>query len=183
MDQSSRNSASNRGEIDRLIPETYAELRAIAERQMRQERAGHTLQATALVHEAFMRLSDAGSLVSSPSAFYSAAAEAMRRILIEHARARGRLKRGGGADRVSLEAIRDVADLATCDEGILAFDEALERLEKHDSRFASVVKLRFFAGLSVADTAKSLGVSERTVNLDWTYARAWLAREIGQMEG
>lgn len=150
---------------------------------MRQERAGHTLQATALVHEAFMRLSAAGRAGSSPAAFYAAAAEAMRRILIEHARARGRLKRGGGLEPVSLDAIGDVADLSASDAGILAFDEAFRRLEEHDARFAGVVRLRFYAGLSVAETARVLGVSERTVNSDWAYARAWLAREIGRMEG
>lgn len=181
-----------------LAAAVYAQLRAIAQNQMNAERAGHTLSATALVHEAFIRLGRGGvpagqggdgtnppSLGSPPSraAFVHAAAEAMRRILIEHARARGRVKRGGGAAKVSLESIGDVADLARAEsedggEGIVAFDEAFRRLEDHDGRIAQVVRLRFYAGLTVQETAEALAVSERTVNNDWAYARAWLAREI-----
>lgn len=163
----------------------YAHLRAIAQNQMKGERAGHTLSATALVHEAYLRLAAGGKGPPVGRAeFVFAAAEAMRRILIEHARARGRVKRGGEARRVSLDAIGDVADLATLEggpgeaDGIVAFDEAFERLEGHDERMAQMVRLRFYAGLSIAETAGVLGVSERTVNNDWAYARAWLAREM-----
>lgn len=179
-----------------LAAAVYAQLRAIAQSQMTAERPSHTLSATALVHEAYMRLGKGGwgaggggpaptgsTMSPSRGAFLHAAAEAMRRILIEHARARGRVKRGGGAGRVSLENIGDVADLALAErddggDGIVAFDEAFRRLEEHDSRIAQVVRLRFYAGLTVEETASALEVSERTVNNDWAYARAWLAREI-----
>jgi len=164
---------------------------------MNGERPGHTLSATALVHEAFTRLGTHPALGgaaaipgSTPYAtFMRAAAEAMRRILIEHGRARSRLKRGGlGRMRVPLNTIRDVAQLAGGGEGddhaeqIVALDDAFRRLEMHDARFADVIRLRFYAGLSVAETAQVLGVSERTVNVDWTYARAWLARDLKQLD-
>jgi RNA polymerase sigma factor (TIGR02999 family) len=166
----------------------YSHLRAIAQQQMSQERAGHTLSATALVHEAFVRMGSTPGAESRRSYMF-AAAEAMRRILIEHARARGRVKRGGRAARVSLEAIGDVADLESASgdasESVFAFDEAFRRLEVHDAGVADVVRLRFYAGLTVPETAKAVGVSERTVNNRWGYARAWLAREMqgGASEG
>jgi RNA polymerase sigma factor (TIGR02999 family) len=168
-----------------LASTVYAHLRAIAERQMKGERKGHTLSATALVHEAFLRLGDSDlARAAGEDGFYNAAAQAMRRILIERARARGRVKRGGGAPRLSLDAIGDVADLDAADEahgeGILAFDEAFRRLEEYEPCVADVVRLRFFAGLSVPETARALGVSERTVNNRWAFSRAWLAREIGE---
>ena len=165
-----------------LTETVYSHLRAIAQQQMNQERAGHTLSATALVHEAYLRLRGGRGPDDRGTPFLFAASEAMRRILIEHARARGRVKRGGGAARVSLEAIGDVADLdaATGDasESVFAFDEAFRRLEKHDAGVADVVRLRFYAGLTVPETAKAIGVSERTVNNRWGYARAWIAREM-----
>jgi len=149
---------------------------------MNDERAAHTLTATALVHEAFLRMGSAWADGRSHGAFLYAASEAMRRILIEHARARGRVKRGGGLERVPLEAIGDVAALDSVDrdggESILAFDEAFRRLEEHEPQVAEVVRLRFYAGLSVEQTAAALGVSERTANYRWAYARAWLAREL-----
>jgi len=179
-----------------LTETVYMHLRAIAQQQMNGERRQHTLTATALVHEAFLRIGahsavGGASLDAAPEqrlAFLRSAAEAMRRILIEYARSRSRLKRGGGKDgptRLSLDAIGEVADLASDEqcETILALDDAFQRLERHGERFAEVVRLRFFAGLSVAETASSLGVSERTVNNDWAYARAWLAREIKALEG
>jgi RNA polymerase sigma factor (TIGR02999 family) len=168
-----------------LLPLVYDQLRAIAQQRMAAERHGHTLQATALVHEAYLRLvGGAGVAWNGRAHFFHAAGEAMRRILIDHARARRRIRRGGDrpAMRLGLESIGGVADLArddpAWDEEILAFDDAFGRLEEHDSRFAAVVRLRFFAGLSVQETALALGVSERTVNNDWTYARAWLARTL-----
>jgi RNA polymerase sigma factor (TIGR02999 family) len=170
-----------------LASTVYAHLRAIAERQMNGERRGNTLSATALVHEAYLRLGGAELVrTAGEEAFYNAAAQAMRRILIERARARCRVKRGGGALRLSLEAIGDVADLDALDEahgeGILAFDEVFRRLEEKEPRVAEVVRLRFFAGLSVPETARALGISERTVNNRWAYSRAWLARAIGETQ-
>jgi RNA polymerase sigma factor (TIGR02999 family) len=168
---------------DRLVDSVYAHLRAIAEIQLRGERRGHTLTATALVHEAFLRLrNEAHTGADNRGLVLHAAAEAMRRILIEHARSRGRIKRGGNVGRVSLDAIGDVADLATVDrEGgdcILAFDEAFRRLQEQEASIAEVVRLRFYAGLTVSETAAALGVSDRTVNNYWMLARAWLAREL-----
>jgi RNA polymerase sigma factor (TIGR02999 family) len=151
------------------------------------ERPGQTLTATALVHEAYMRLADSDLLrTSGPVAFYHAAAQAMRRILIDRARARGRVKRGGGVARVPFESIRDVAELDSADEGdwALAFDEVFRRLEEHDPAVAEVVRLRFYAGLTVPQTAAALGVSERTVSNRWAYSRAWMARELDrEVEG
>jgi RNA polymerase sigma factor (TIGR02999 family) len=158
-----------------LLPLVYDELRALARHRMAQENVGHTLQATALVHEVFVRLSGSARF-SNRAHFFHAAAEAMRRILVEHARARGRIKRGGEARRTPL----NVLDLAATgdSEQILAFDDAIERLEKESPVAAAVVRLRFFAGLSVEETAESLGVSPRSVNREWTYARAWLYRVL-----
>jgi RNA polymerase sigma factor (TIGR02999 family) len=166
-----------------LASTVYAHLRSIAERQMNGERKGHTLSATALVHEAYLRLGGSDLVrTSGEDAFYNAAAQAMRRILIERARSRARLKRGGGAPRLSLDAIGDVADLDALDEahgeGILAFEEVFRRLEEYEPSVAEVVRLRFFAGLSVPETARALGISERTVNNRWAFSRAWLAREL-----
>ncbi len=163
----------------------YTHLRRIAQAQMSQERSGHTLTATALVHEAFIRLGgDQGLPTSGASGraqFLHAAAEAMRRILIEHARSRNRVKRGGGTPRVTLESIGDVAALDGADddgESIVAFDDAFRRLQEHDESVADVVRLRFFAGLGVAETAAALSLSARTVNYRWAYARAWIARAM-----
>ena len=155
---------------------------------MNHERRNHTLSATALVHEVYLRLGgDPRFAGGERGAFLHAAAEAMRHILIEHARARNRHKRGGGAPRIPLDAIADVADLDTIDgddgESVLAFDRAFRRLEEAEPQVADVVRLRFFAGLSIAATADAIGVSERTVNNRWSYARAWLAREIQRETG
>jgi RNA polymerase sigma factor (TIGR02999 family) len=161
------------GAVEKLLPLVYEQLRAIARRNMQQERAGHTLEATALVHEAYLRLvGDHDVQWDSRAHFYVAAAEAMRRILIDHARGHSRQKRGGGRHRVPL----DVVDLATEDDPdeILAVDEAFRRLQKEDPDAARVVHLRFYAGLSVEETAAALGMSERSVAREWAYARAWL---------
>jgi len=157
-----------------LLPLVYDELRALARHRMAQENVGHTLQATALVHEAFMRLSPTGQFANRAH-FFKAAAEAMRHILIEYARSKSRVKRGGGkTTRIPL----NVLDLAAApnSEDILAFDEAISRLEQESTLAASVVRLRFYAGLSVEETAETLGISPRTVSREWTYARAWLFR-------
>ena len=146
------------------------------------ERPGHTLQATALVHEAYLRLSGAKNVRwAGRIQFYHAAAEAMRRILIEHARARGRIKRGGEARRVPLNLL-DLAEEADRDE-ILALDEAIRRLEEHTPEIAAVVRLRFYAGLTVAETAEALLMGRRSVDRAWAYARVWLYRELYEGDG
>jgi RNA polymerase sigma factor (TIGR02999 family) len=166
---------------ERLLTLVYDQLRRIAQQRMSEERAGHTLQATALVHEAYVRLVANAELAwDSRGHFFTAAAEAMRRILIEHARARAREKRGGPDQRRVTMDIGKVADLAQEEntEQIIALDEALRRLESQRPRVARVVHLRFYAGLSVDETARTLGVSARTVDFDWAFARAWLYKEL-----
>jgi RNA polymerase sigma factor (TIGR02999 family) len=162
-----------------LLPVLYEELRRLAHHRMAQERCGHSLQATALVHEAFLRI--AGEREHgwvNRAHFFAAAAEAMRRVLIEHARARGRIVHGGGRQRVTLSGV----DLAATDdlEQVLAVDEAFQRLVVADPRAADVVRLRFYAGLSEAETAAALELSERTVRREWVYARAWLFDALGR---
>lgn len=174
----------------RLLPLVYEELRAIAHARMRGERKDHTLQATDLVHEACIRLMrDAGTDWQGRGHFFAAAAEAMRRILIEHARARGRAKRGGDEQgrpprklTLTLAGIADLAAEVDPDE-IVALDETIQRLEARDARAGQVVRLRFYAGLSIEETAEALGVAPRTVKRDWTFARAWLYRELGDEGG
>jgi len=162
-----------------LLPLVYRSLHALAEQQMRSERTGHTLQATALVHEAYMRLVGKQDVAWENRAhFYSAAAEAMRRILIEHARRVGAKKRGGGLKR----EIASVADLSS-EESIahaLDVDEAIEALRRDDPRAASIVHLRFYSGLSVDETAAALNIAPSTVDREWRYARAWLLRHLQQ---
>lgn len=164
----------DRGEAaSELMPLVYEQLHAIARQRMREERAAHTLQATALVHEAYMRLvGDAEISWQSRGHFFRMAAEAMRRILIDHARKRKAQKRGGGKSGLPIS----VVDLASVDDPdrVLALDEALTTLEEEDPRAAQIVQLRFFAGLSVDDTAESMGISRRTVMREWAFARARL---------
>jgi len=170
---------------ERILPVVYGELRALARVRMRRERKDHTLQATELVHEAYLRLvSGTPAEWEGRGHFFAAAAEAMRRILIEHARARGRAKRGGDEQgrapkklSLSLAGIADLAD-DTDPEDILALDEAMQRLEARDARMGQVVRLRFYAGLSIEETAEALGVAPRTVKRDWTFARAWLYEQL-----
>ena len=162
---------------EELLEIVYDHLRAIARQRMAGERAGHTLQATALVHEAFMRLVGDEELgFENRAHFYAAAAQAMRRILIDHARRRNTEKRGGERKRVPMS----VVDLATDTdpEQVMALEEAMARLEQSDPRPASVVRLRFFAGLDVEETASVLGLSERTVMRDWSFARATLFQHM-----
>lgn len=173
--------AGNGDAAEKLLPLIYEQLRAIAQQRMSGERSGHTLQATALVHEVYLKLMGNGDAEwASRAHFFHAAAQAMRRILIEHARQRGRLKRGGEFKRQSLERV----DLAVEEdpESILALDAAICRLEEKDERAARIVKLRFFAGLSIEETAEAVGLSERTVKREWTYARAWLYRALSDGE-
>ncbi|MHC4217881.1 MAG: sigma-70 family RNA polymerase sigma factor [Planctomycetota bacterium] len=158
---------------DELLPLVYDELRKLAANRMAHEPSGLTLQATALVHEAYMRLvGDRDVPWDGRGHFFAAAAEAMRRILVEQARKRARLKRGGGKKRVPLDVADPAADEDSTD--LVALDEALRRMEQQDPRMHEVVMLRFFAGLSVEDTAAALDVSPRTVKRDWQCARAWL---------
>jgi RNA polymerase sigma factor (TIGR02999 family) len=164
--------------LAQLVPLVYEELHAIASREMRRERGEHTLQPTALVHEVFLRLVDKADLSwKSRAHFLNIAAQAMRRILVEHARRRRAQKRGGGAERITLDdefqapgedAPPDLADL----------DEALHRLSAIDGRKGRVVELRFFAGLSVEETARLLEISEATVKREWQFAKAWIQREL-----
>lgn len=154
-----------------LLPLVYAQLRLIAKQRMKDERAGHTLQATALVHEAYARIQGDRKVAWQGRAhFLNAAAEAMRRILIDHARARGAVKRGGGGEhkKLDLTSMGDVADLANCPDPdqIVRIDDAILRLQQKDARAAQVVRLRFYAGLSIDDTASALGVSKATVERD-----------------
>jgi RNA polymerase sigma factor (TIGR02999 family) len=167
-----------RAAMDALVPVVYDELRKIARAQLRNERTDHSLQATALVHEVYLRLmSDRRPPWKDEGHFYRAAAEAMRRILIEHARGRGRIKRGNSPIRVDLSS----ADLASEEdlEQVVALDDVFRRLEEQDPRAADVVRLRFYAGLSVEETAKALDMSERTVKREWAFARAWLYDALG----
>jgi RNA polymerase sigma factor (TIGR02999 family) len=175
-------SAIEKGEphaAEQLLPLVYAELRRLAARKLAQEAPGQTLDATALVHEAYVRLVDTTNVQqwNSRGHFFAAAAEAMRRILVERARHKRSLKAGGAFRR------QEMADLELPVAGpnldLLALDEALDNLERHDRRLAQVVKLRFFAGLTIAETAAALGISTSTAENDWSYARSWLRLEVG----
>jgi RNA polymerase sigma factor (TIGR02999 family) len=160
---------------DELLPIIYAELRRLAAAKMAREQPGHTLQATALVHEAWLRLGD--GVFANRAHFFAAAAEAMRRILIERARRKHREKRGGGAEHVDVAELDIAAPLGNEEES-LAVNEALDRLAAHDARKAEVVKLRYFVGFSFEETAEVLGISVPTAKREWAYARAWLHQEI-----
>ena len=162
---------------EQLLPLVYQELRKLAAARMAQEQANHTLQPTALVHEAWLRLTGGQQpAFDGRGHFFAAAAEAMRRILVERARNKGRLKRGGEWERVDLETL-DVA-VTTNDDTLLAVHEALEKLAAVDPVGAKLIELRFFAGMSNVDAAKALGLAERTAKRTWAYARAWLHEEL-----
>jgi RNA polymerase sigma factor (TIGR02999 family) len=169
--------------LEKLTPLVYAELRRIARRQMRDERPGHTLQATALVNEAFLRLGGgAGADWHDRSHFYAVCAQVMRHVLIDHARAHARDKRGGGAPHVPLDEAAVLAGQGASE--LVALDEALRGLEEVDAQKARVVELRYFGGLSVEETAEVLGVSPTTVRREWRRAKAWLYRAVaGEGEG
>jgi RNA polymerase sigma factor (TIGR02999 family) len=159
---------------EQLLPLVYDELRKLAAQKLAQEKPGQTLQATALVHEVYLRLVDTDKAQhwDSRGHFFAAAAEAMRRILVENARHKHRLKRGGDRRRVDLEQVEALGTGPS--EDLLALDEALDRLADEDAQKAELVKLRFFAGLSVEEAAHCLGLSRPTAARHWAYARAWL---------
>lgn len=168
-------SAGDPSAADRLLPLVYDELHRLAAGYLRRERTGHTLQSTALVNEAWMKLADQSAPWENRAHFLGVAAQAMRRILVDHARRKGAAKRGGHEARVTL------ADVAAPDGrsvDLVLLDEALERLAALDERQAKMVTMRFFAGLTVEETAEALGVSEKTVKRDWAAAKAWLHREM-----
>lgn len=170
----------NEQAVDQLIPLVYGELRRLARARMSRERPGQTLQPTALVHEAYLRLvRDEAARWENRAHFFGADAEAMRRILIERARSVRRIKRGGGAERVTLPELALDRSLPAA-EDLLALDEALTRLEARDAAMARVVKLRYFAGMSVEEAADALALAPRSVNRLWTAARAWLHRELSR---
>ncbi len=163
---------------NRLLPLVYDELRGLAAHYMQQERRNHTLQPTALVNEAYLRLVDQSRVNWRNRAhFFAVAAEVIRRILVDHARQKAAAKRGGGQPHFPLD-VAEPADTATGPVDLLALDDALRRLDELSERQRRVVELRFFGGLSVQETAHVLDVSEATVKNDWRVARAWLAREL-----
>jgi RNA polymerase sigma factor (TIGR02999 family) len=165
------------GASEQLLPLVYDELRRLAAARMARESAGQTLQPTALVHEAWLRLFNGNAQVwQSRGHFFGAAAEAMRRILIERARRKMSSKRGGRAEHVNIEEV-DIAGVLP-DERVLLIDEALYRLEKRDPELARVVTLKFFGGLTNAEVAETMGVTERTVQNKWNFAKAWLTESI-----
>ena len=182
-------SQGDSGALDRVLPMVYGELRQLAYRHLRQERASHTLQGTGLVHEAYLRIAQRAPLRwESRAHFFGWASALMRHILVDHARARQADKRGGGMTVLSLEAMEETgaagvgASASQADDtlDLVALDRALQRLEKLDAQQSRVVELRFFGGLSVLETAQTLHISPATVKREWATARAWLLREIGR---
>src|SRR5262245_28935785 len=165
--------------LDQLIPIVYDELRRQASRYLRQERPGHTLRTTALIHEAYLRLVDQKNVQwQNRAQFFGIAAQLMRRILVDHARAKHRAKRGGSDIRVSLTDATSVTKEPDLD--LVQLDEALNKLAEIDPQQSKIVELRFFSGLNVQETAAALNISPATVKRDWSVAKAWLHREINQ---
>jgi RNA polymerase sigma factor (TIGR02999 family) len=163
--------------LDRVVPLVYEELRRQAQRYLRRETPGHTLQTTALVHEAYLRLVDQRTARwESRAQFFGIAAQLMRRILVDHARSHHAAKRGGSAIQVPLD--EETAAAQEGDVDLIALDDALNRLAQLDERQAKVVELRYFTGLGIDETAEALGISPATVKREWTMARAWLKREL-----
>ena len=167
---------------EQLLPLVYDELRKLAAQKLAQEKPGQTLQTTALVHEAYIRLVDVEKVQhwDSRGHFFAAAAEAMRRILVEAARRKARVKHGGGRQRIELDD--HLAALPPDDDDLLALDDALTRLEAHDPRRAAVVKLRFFGGLSMPEVARTLDISLATAERHWAFARVWLFAELNPQD-
>ncbi len=170
-------SEGDKAALDKLMPLVHEELRRLAHHYMGRERPGHTLQTTALVNEAYLRLIDQRSVHwQNRTHFFGIASQLMRRILVDHARARNYAKRGGGAHQVSLDEAMVVSPERAAD--VVALDDALSALAEIDERKRQIVEMRFFGGLSIEETAEVLGVSPGTVMRDWTLAKAWLHREI-----
>jgi RNA polymerase sigma factor (TIGR02999 family) len=168
--------------LDRLAPMVYDELQSIAHRQMLREKQGQTLQTTALVNEAYLRLVDVKNVTWQDRAhFYAVSAQMMRRILVDAARARLREKRGGGVQRLSLDEVLD--EQAPRDRELVAIDDALTELARMDERKSRVIELRFFGGLSVEETAVILKISPQSVMRDWKLAKAWMALQLGGKTG
>ncbi len=167
---------------EQLLPLVYDALRGLARSQLRRERADHTLQSAELVHEAYERLADQSRVNwRGRTHFFAVAAQVMRRVLVDHARQRARRKRGGGLQRITLGDVAAGSDLDL--EELLALDRALKKLAALHEREARVVELRYFGGLTAREVASVVGVTERTVRRDWTFARAWLKRELSQEGG
>ena len=163
--------------LDRLVPLVYDELRRVARRHLRREQPGHALQATALVHEVYLRLVDVDRLtLKNRTHFFAVAAKLMRQILVDHARRQHADKRGGGATMMSLDDVSPAAQPASVD--VLALDQALAALASIDARQSHVVELRFFAGLNIDEAAEALGMSPATVEREWALAKAWLFRRL-----
>ncbi len=171
-------SGGNRGALDQLLPLVYSDLKRLAGSYLRRERTGHTLQSTALVHEAFLRLVDQRDANwQNRLQFFAIAAQVIRRILVDHARQHNAKKRGGEAMRVTID--ESIADPGGADLDLLALDDALQRLAVMDERQSRIVELRFFSGLSIEETGEVMGLSPATVKREWAMARVWLFRELG----
>ena len=166
----------NADALERLLPLVYEELRQVARARLRHEQPGHTLQATALVHEAYLRLVGSRTTPQNRTHLFAVAARLMREILVDHARRRGARKRGGSVTMMALDESVAAPDIATID--LLALDEALTEMHALESRLCRVVELRFFAGLNINETAEALDVSTATVERDWTVAKAWLHQRL-----
>jgi len=175
---------SDRASAEDLLPHVYDELRMLARRYLSRERPGHTLQPTALVHEAYIKLVDQSKVDwQGRTHFFAVGAKVMRHLLIDHARGKGRAKRGGGRQRVTLaDGLTPFGGRELDAEDLLALNESLDRLAELDPRQARIVELRFFGGLTVPEVALILEVSKRTVEGDWAHARAWLKRELSRRE-
>jgi RNA polymerase sigma-70 factor, ECF subfamily len=170
-------SRGDRAALDKLVPVVYDELRRQAARYMRRESVGNTLQTTAVVHEAYLRLVDQNVHWQSRSHFFGVAAQMMRRILVDHARSQQAAKRGGASSRLPLEEAEGVSGEQSAVD-VLALDEALSRLSELDPQQGRIVELRYFAGMGIEETAEVLGISPATVKREWSTARAWLRREL-----
>ncbi|MGH9747664.1 MAG: ECF-type sigma factor [Candidatus Acidiferrales bacterium] len=175
--------AADRKELDEILPVVYDELRRLARYHLRRQRPNHTLQTTALVHEAYLRLARGKSLaIENPAHFLGIAAQLMRWILVDYERSRRTSKRGSGAAKLKIESSQASATPAAPQVDLLLLDAALDKLSKLDSQQSQIVELRYFGGLSIEDTAEFLGISAATVKRSWTSARVWLLREINRGE-
>ena len=175
-------SRGDKGALDRLMPLVYEELRRLARHQLSLEEAGHTLQSTALVHEAYLKLVDQDRVQwRSRTQFFAVAAQLIRRILVDHARRKHAGKRGGPATKLSLD--ESIATSHHKDVDLVALDDALNDLSRLDSQQAQVIELRFFAGMTIAESAEALGISAATVHRDWITAKAWLFDQVSRCSG